>query len=32
MICELTDAKGAAHGFSDRIRGQGFGRSALFAG
>lgn len=32
MICEHTDAKGAEHGFSDRIREQEYGRSALFAG
>lgn len=32
MIYELTNAKGAAHGFSDRIREHGFGRYALFAG
>lgn len=32
MICELIDAKGAAHGFSDRIREQEYGRSARSAG
>ena len=32
MIYEPTDAKGAAHGFSDRIREQEYGRYALFAG